>query len=90
MRAPGRSGFYYESIDLFDALHPQTILAYGMNSKALPVAHGAPLRLRVERQIGYKNAKYIWRVEAVERLGSIAGGQGGFWEDRGYQWYAGL
>lgn len=89
-RAPGQDGFYYESVDLFDALHPQTILAYGMNGKALPVAHGAPLRLRVERQIGYKSAKYIHRVEAVERLGSIAGGNGGFWEDRGYQWYAGL
>jgi DMSO/TMAO reductase YedYZ molybdopterin-dependent catalytic subunit len=86
----GQDSFYYESIDLFDALHPQTILAYGMNGKALPVAHCAPLRLRVERQIGYKNAKYIHRVEAVERLSSIAGGHGGFWEDRGSQWYAGL
>ena len=83
-------GFYYESIDLFDALHPQTILAYGMNGKALPVKHGAPLRLRVERQVGYKSAKYIPRIEAVDRLVSIAGGRGGFWEDRGYQWYAGL
>jgi DMSO/TMAO reductase YedYZ molybdopterin-dependent catalytic subunit len=82
--------FYYESIDLFDAFHPQTILAYGMNGGALPVKHGAPLRLRVERQIGYKNAKYVTRVEAVDRLDRIAGGKGGFWPDRGYQWYAGL
>jgi len=82
--------FYYESIDLFDAFHPQTILAYGMNGKALPVQHGAPLRLRVERQIGYKNAKYVTRIEAVDRLNPIGGGKGGFWEDRGYQWYAGL
>ena len=82
--------FYYESIDLFDAFHPQTILAYGMNGKALPVQHGAPLRLRVERQIGYKNAKYVTRIEAVDRLDHIGGGKGGFWEDRGYQWYAGL
>ena len=82
--------FYYESIDLFDAFHPQTILAYGMNGKALPIAHGAPLRLRVERQIGYKNAKYVTRVEAVDRIDPIGGGKGGFWEDRGYQWYAGL
>jgi len=81
---------YYESIDLFDAFHPQTILAYGMNGKSLPVQHGAPLRLRVERQIGYKNAKFVTRVEAVDRLGPIAGGKGGFWPDRGYQWYAGL
>jgi DMSO/TMAO reductase YedYZ molybdopterin-dependent catalytic subunit len=82
--------FYYESIDLFDAFHPQTILAYGMNGNALPVQHGAPLRLRVERQIGYKNAKYVTRIEAVDRLNPIGGGKGGFWEDRGYQWYAGL
>jgi DMSO/TMAO reductase YedYZ molybdopterin-dependent catalytic subunit len=82
--------FYYESIDLFDAFHPQTILAYGMNGKELPVQHGAPLRLRVERQIGYKNAKYVTRIEAVDRLDNIGGGKGGFWEDRGYQWYAGL
>jgi len=85
-----RGEFYYESIDLFDAFHPQTILAYGMNGNALPVSHGAPLRLRVERQIGYKNAKYVTRVEAVSRLAGFGRGKGGFWEDRGYQWYAGL
>jgi DMSO/TMAO reductase YedYZ molybdopterin-dependent catalytic subunit len=86
----GPDGFYYESIDLVDALHPQTILAYGMNGKALPVRHGAPLRLRVERQIGYKSGKFVNRIEAVDRLNHIAGGHGGFWPDRGYQWYAGL
>jgi DMSO/TMAO reductase YedYZ molybdopterin-dependent catalytic subunit len=86
----GNSGFYYESIDLFDALHPQTILAYGMNGKALPVRHGAPLRLRVERQIGYKNAKFVNRIEVVDRLSHLNGGRGGFWPDHGYQWYAGL
>jgi DMSO/TMAO reductase YedYZ molybdopterin-dependent catalytic subunit len=89
-RTPDRSGLYYESLDLFDAFHPQTILAYGMNGQALPVAHGAPLRLRVERQIGYKNAKYVTRIEAVEALDRMGRGKGGFWEDRGYQWYAGL
>jgi DMSO/TMAO reductase YedYZ molybdopterin-dependent catalytic subunit len=82
--------FYYESIDLFDAFHPQTILAYGMNDTALPIRHGAPLRLRVERQIGYKNAKYVTRVEAVDRLNPFGRGKGGYWPDRGYQWYAGL
>src|SRR6266852_4955409 len=75
VRTPDRSGFYYESLDLFDALHPQTILAYGMNGKALPVAHGAPLRLRVERQIGYKHAKYVTRVEAVDRLDRFGKGK---------------
>jgi DMSO/TMAO reductase YedYZ molybdopterin-dependent catalytic subunit len=90
VRTPDNTGFYYESIDLFDAMHPQTILAYGMNGKALPVGHGAPLRLRVERHVGYKHAKYVNRIEAVDRLTHIARGKGGFWEDRGYQWYAGL
>ncbi len=89
-RLPNRGGFYYESLDLFDALHPQTILAYGMNGQPLPVAHGAPLRLRVERQIGYKSAKFVTRIEAVDRLDRLGRGKGGFWEDRGYQWYAGL
>jgi DMSO/TMAO reductase YedYZ molybdopterin-dependent catalytic subunit len=84
------AGRYYESIDLFDAFHPQTILAYAMNGAPLPVAHGAPLRLRVERQLGYKQAKYVMRVEAVDRLDGIGGGKGGFWEDRGYEWYAGI
>lgn len=89
VRTVDHSGFYYESLDLFDAMHPQTILAYAMNGRSLPVEHGAPLRLRVERQIGYKHAKYVTRIEAVERLSGIGKGRGGFWEDRGYQWYAG-
>ncbi len=83
-------GRYYESIDLFDAFHPQTILAYAMNGAPLAVAHGAPLRLRVERQLGYKQAKYVMRIELVDRLDHIGGGKGGFWEDRGYEWYAGI
>ena len=82
---------YYESIDLIDAFHPQTILAWGMNGHLLPVPNGAPLRLRVERQLGYKNAKYVQRIEAVERLAHIYGGKGGYWEDNAdYQWYAGI
>ena len=81
---------YYESIDLTDAFHPQTILAYDLNGKPLPVANGAPLRLRVERQLGYKQAKYVMRIELVESLASIGDGQGGYWEDRGYEWYAGI
>jgi DMSO/TMAO reductase YedYZ molybdopterin-dependent catalytic subunit len=81
---------YYESIDLVDARHPQTILAWDMNGETLPVPHGAPLRLRVERQLGYKQAKYIRRIEAVESFDHIGGGNGGYWEDRGYEWYAGI
>jgi len=81
---------YYESIDLIDAYHPQTILAYAMNDAPLPVKHGAPVRLRVERQLGYKHAKYVMRIEAVESFDQMRGGKGGFWEDRGYEWYAGI
>jgi DMSO/TMAO reductase YedYZ molybdopterin-dependent catalytic subunit len=83
-------GKYYESIGLEDAFHPQTILAYEMNDQVLPVPHGAPLRLRVERQLGYKMAKYVMRIEAVEDIAKIRGGRGGFWEDLGYEWYAGI
>lgn len=84
------TGVYYESIDMVDAWHPQTILAYAMNGADLPVAHGAPLRLRVERQLGYKHAKYVMRVELVDSFARIGRGNGGFWEDRGYEWYAGI
>lgn len=82
---------YYESIDLIDAFHPQTLLAWGMNGEALGVGHGAPLRLRVERQLGYKQAKYVQRIEAVASLAGSGGGKGGYWEDAAdYQWYAGI
>lgn len=81
---------YYESIDLVDARHPQTILAWAMNGETLPVPYGAPLRLRVERQLGYKHAKYIKRIEAVESFAHLGGGKGGYWEDRGYEWFAGI
>jgi DMSO/TMAO reductase YedYZ molybdopterin-dependent catalytic subunit len=81
---------YYESIDMEDAYHPQTILAYDLNGAVLPVANGAPVRLRVERQLGYKMAKYVMRIELVESFAHIGRGRGGYWEDRGYEWYAGL
>ena len=82
---------YYESVDLVDALHPQTILAWQLNDRTLPVANGAPLRLRVERHLGYKHAKFIESIEAVASLNGIGAGKGGFWEDRvDYEWYAGI
>ena len=87
----GSSHAYYESIDLIDAFHPQTILAFALNDKPLSVANGAPLRLRVERQLGYKQAKYLMRIEAVDSLAGIGKGKGGYWEDyAGYDWYAGI
>ncbi len=81
---------YYESCDLDDAMHPQTIVAHQLNGEPLPVKNGAPLRLRIERQLGYKHAKYLTAIEAVASLDGIEGGKGGYWEDRGYQWYAGI
>lgn len=81
---------YYESIDLEDAFHPQTILAYELNDRTLPIPNGAPLRLRVERQLGYKHAKFVMRIELVESFQGIHGGKGGYWEDQGYEWWAGI
>lgn len=84
------AGRYYESIALADVFHPQSLLAYAMNGEPLGVPHGAPLRLRVERHLGYKQAKYLERIEAVASLDSLHGGKGGYWPDRGYEWYAGI
>jgi len=84
------TNFYYESIDMEDAYHVQTILAYKLNDETLPIKNGAPIRLRVERQLGYKHAKYIMRIALVEKFDDIAGGKGGYWEDEGYEWYAGV
>lgn len=87
----GNGAPYYESVDRVDAAHPQTILAWALNDQLLPVQNGAPLRLRVERQLGYKHAKYVQRVEAVTSLAGVYGGKGGTWEDgAGYEWYAGI
>jgi DMSO/TMAO reductase YedYZ molybdopterin-dependent catalytic subunit len=81
---------YYESIDMEDAYHPQTILAYELNDATLPIANGAPLRVRGARQLGYKMAKYIMRLQLVDSFGAIGRGRGGYWEDQGYDWYAGI
>jgi DMSO/TMAO reductase YedYZ molybdopterin-dependent catalytic subunit len=81
---------YYESIDMEDAWHAQTLLAYELNDVPLPIKNGAPIRVRVERQLGYKMAKYVMQIALVDRLDTIAGGKGGYWEDQGYEWYAGI
>jgi DMSO/TMAO reductase YedYZ molybdopterin-dependent catalytic subunit len=81
---------YYESLGFDDAYHPQTLLAWALNGKPVPVPNGAPLRLRVPRQLGYKMAKYLRRIDLVASFRGIEGGKGGYWEDQGYQWYAGI
>ena len=81
---------YYESVDLDDAYHVQTMLAYELNDQPVPVSNGAPLRARIERQLGYKHAKYLMKVELIERFDTVRGGNGGYWEDNGYEWYAGI
>lgn len=82
---------YYEVIDMPDARHPQTILAHMLNNQPLHRRNGAPVRLRVERQLGYKHAKYVNGIEAVASLDGIGQGKGGYWEDRiDYEWYAGI
>jgi len=93
MRAENRPILQFRAIIIASryTYHPQTILAWGMNDQLLSVRHGAPLRLRVERQLGYKQAKYVMRVELVDSLARIGSGKGGYWEDSaGYQWYAGI
>ena len=82
---------YYESCHLREAHHPQTILAYYLNGAPLDIPHGAPLRLRLERKLGYKHAKYLMAVELVDDLAQVGEGQGGYWEDHhGYSWHAGI
>ena len=81
---------YYESSDLIDACHPQTILSYGLNDQVLPVANGAPIRLRIERALGYKQPKYLHTIEVVDDLSPFGRGKGGYWPDNGYDWYGGI
>lgn len=78
---------WVDGIDLLDAFHPQTILAYGMNGRDLPTQHGAPLRLRVERQMGYKSMKYLHRIVVVNEFDD--GGKNGSIQN-GWAWYTGI
>jgi DMSO/TMAO reductase YedYZ molybdopterin-dependent catalytic subunit len=81
---------YYESLSLQQAAHPQTLLALRQNGKAITADHGAPVRLTVPTQLGYKSAKWVHRIEIVSSLSGLFGGNGGYWEDQGYEWYAGI
>jgi len=80
----------WDSLDMADAWHPQTVLAYGMNGEALPTPHGAPLRLRVARQLGYKSVKYLSRITVTETLKGFGQGLGSISPEIGYSWYAGI
>jgi DMSO/TMAO reductase YedYZ molybdopterin-dependent catalytic subunit len=86
----GDGSRYYESVDLLDAYHPQTIAAYGLNGAPVPIANGAPVRMRIERKLGYKQPKYVHTIELVDGYAGFAGGKGGYWEDQGYDWYGGI
>ncbi len=88
----GLSGpeIYYESSDLVDGYHPQTILAYGLDDQTLPISNGAPIRVRIERALGYKQPKYVHTIELVDSFASFGQGNGGYWEDHGYDWYGGI
>jgi DMSO/TMAO reductase YedYZ molybdopterin-dependent catalytic subunit len=81
---------WWESIDMADALHPQTLLALGMNGGELPVPFGGPLRLRVPRQLGYKNVKYITSLTVTDSLKAFGKGLGSAAPEGGYAWYAGI
>jgi DMSO/TMAO reductase YedYZ molybdopterin-dependent catalytic subunit len=81
---------WWESIDMADALHPQTFLTYGMNGGELPVGNGGPLRMRVPRQLGYKNVKFITHITVTDSLKSFGKGLGSASPEAGYAWYAGI
>jgi hypothetical protein len=81
---------FWESIDMIDALHPQTFLAYGLNGRELPPEHGAPVRVRVARQLGYKSVKYLSRVIVTDSLEHFGKGVGGINPEYGYSWWAGI
>ena len=86
----GDGSRYYESVDLLDACHPQTIVAHSLNGSPVPVANGAPVRVRIERKLGYKQPKYVRMIEVVDGYRAFGGGKGGYWEDQGYDWYGGI
>jgi DMSO/TMAO reductase YedYZ molybdopterin-dependent catalytic subunit len=81
---------WWESIDMADALHPQTFLAYGMNGGELPVGNGGPLRLRLPRQLGYKSVKFITQLTVTDSLKGFGKGLGSASPEAGYAWYAGI
>jgi len=82
--------YWWDSVDMADALHPQTLVTYGMNGGELPTGHGGPIRLRVPRQLGYKSVKYITRLTVTDSLKGFGKGLGSASPEGGYAWYAGI
>ncbi len=80
----------WDSVDMTDALHPQTLVTYGMNGGELPVGNGGPLRLRVPRQLGYKSVKYLTRLTVTDDITKFGKGRGSAASEEGYAWYAGM
>ena len=89
MDQDGSGEQYFESLDMRQAAHPQALLAYELNGRPVPIENGAPLRLKVPTQLGYKSAKYVQRIELVPSLGGALD-KGGYWENQGYEWFAGI
>jgi DMSO/TMAO reductase YedYZ molybdopterin-dependent catalytic subunit len=81
---------WWDSIDMADAWHPQTLLAYGMNGRELATPHGAPVRMRLPRQLGYKSVKYLSRITVTDTMKNIGSGLGSAAPDAGFSWYAGI
>jgi len=81
---------FYGSISVHEAMHPQTLLALDLNGKPIDPDHGAPVRLKIPTQLGYKSTKWVRSIQIVDSFAKIAGGEGGYWEDQGYEWYAGI
>jgi len=81
---------FYGSLDLHEAAHPQTLLALDLNDKPIDPDHGAPVRLRVPTQLGYKSTKWVKKITLVSTFANLGAGKGGYWEDQGYAWYAGI
>ena len=81
---------YYESLNLAQAVHPQALLALRQNGAAIDADRGGPVRLKVPTQLGYKSAKWVRHIELTASLDHLFAGKGGYWEDQGYEWYAGI
>ncbi len=81
---------FYGSLDIHQSVHPQTQLALQLNGKPIDADHGGPVRLRIPTQLAYKSTKWVQRIEVVSTFKHIYGGMGGYWEDNGYEWYAGI